>query len=108
MKTYNENMLVKGWFIGNFVPTCISTDVCEVAVKRYKQTDYESSHHHKVATEITFIVEGSVSMNNVIYDKGSIIEISPGESTDFLALTDTITVVVKLPSVKNDKYNEDI
>ena len=47
-------------------------------------------------------------MNNVIYNKGSIIEISPGESTNFLALTDTITVVVKLPSVKIDKYNDDI
>jgi hypothetical protein len=32
------------------------------------------------------------------------VTIEPGEATDFTALTDTTTVVVKMPSVKGDKY----
>lgn len=106
MNIFEEKNLIKGWFIGNFDPSCFTTDSCEVAVKRYKTNDYEPSHHHKVATEITFIVDGYVKMNNITYKKGDIIVIQPNESTDFLAETDAITTVVKVPCVKNDKYND--
>lgn len=106
MKIYKEDNLIKGWFVGNFTPTCFSSDVCEVAVKRYKSQDYEKSHFHKIATEITFIIDGTVSMNNIEYIKGDIIVIEPNESTDFLCLTDVTTVVVKVPCVQNDKYED--
>ena len=43
-------------------------------------------------------------MNSKEHSSGEIIEISPGESTDFKAITDVKTLVVKIPSVKNDKY----
>ncbi len=43
-------------------------------------------------------------MNDIEYNEGSIIIMEPGEKTDFLAVTDTITVVVKLPGANNDKY----
>ena len=43
-------------------------------------------------------------MNGIKYVKGDIIEISPNESTDFKALSFVKTVVVKIPSAKNDKY----
>lgn len=106
MKSYKEKILTRGWFVGHFDPTCFKTDNCEVAVKRYAADDYEPSHHHKIATETTFIVSGSVTMNNITYNSGDIIVIEPNESTDFLALTDTITVVVKVPCVQNDKYED--
>ncbi|MGS4443404.1 hypothetical protein ACKUSX_10220 [Enterobacter roggenkampii] len=35
---------------------------------------------------------------------GDIVKISPGEYTDFEALEDTVTAVVKLPGALNDKY----
>ena len=38
------------------------------------------------------------------YNKNDMLVISPGESTDFLAITDAITVVVKIPGASNDKY----
>lgn len=105
MLIYNENTLIKGWFIGNFNPTAYATDACEVAIKRYNAGEYENTHHHKIATEITMIVDGCVVMNNIEYNRGDIIVIQPNESTDFLAKTDTTTCVVKVPCVKNDKYN---
>lgn len=59
---------------------------------------------HKIATEITVIIVGKVVMMGKEYSAGSIIKINPGESTDFHALEDTITTVVKLPGALNDKY----
>lgn len=96
--------MVKGWFVGNFAPTVLSTNDVEVAVKKYKAGDYESSHYHKIATEITVITDGQVKMNGVTYSSGAIIVIEPNQATDFLALTDVITTVVKYPGANDDKY----
>ena len=96
--------MIKGWFIGNFEPTVLNTNDVEVAVKRYKKGEYEELHFHKIATEITVIVEGAVKMLKETYKSGDIITINPGVSTDFKALTDVITVVVKHPGANNDKY----
>ena len=104
MKVFQLEDMVKGWFVGNFNPTVLSTNDVEVAVKKYKVGDYESSHYHKVATEITVITDGQVKMNGVIYGSGSIIVIEPNQATDFLALTDVTTTVVKYPGANDDKY----
>jgi len=95
---------IKGWFVGNFEPSLIKTNDVEVAIKEYKAGDYESSHYHKIATEITAIVSGSVEMNGLRYVAGEIIVIEPNERTDFKCLTDVVTVVVKYPGANNDKY----
>lgn len=105
MKTGKLDDMIKGWFVGNFEPTLLRTNDVEVAVKEYKKGDYESSHYHKIATEITVILNGRVRMNGVEYGKGDIIVMEPGESTDFECLEDgTQNVVVKHPGVNNDKY----
>ena len=104
MQQFNLSDFTKGWFVGDFVPTLWSTPNVEVAIKRYAKYDVEKSHFHKVATEITVIVSGSVMMNGKKYEKDDVILIEPGESTDFIALEDTVTCVVKTPSVMGDKY----
>jgi hypothetical protein len=96
--------MVKGWFVGAFNPTVHATDACEVAIKHYKQGDAEGRHMHKIATEVTAVVSGEVRMCGRDWGAGDIISIAPGESTDFLALTDAITVVVKQPGALDDKY----
>lgn len=98
-----ENMF-KGWFVGNFTPTVLSTEACEVALKEYKAGDKEEAHYHKVATEITLIVSGKVKMNEKVWSDGDIIRLEPNEITNFEALTDTLTVVVKTPGAQDDKY----
>ncbi|MBM0637758.1 hypothetical protein LNU06_07395 [Campylobacter sp. VicNov18] len=104
MKNYKLDEMIRGWFVGNFEPSIFKTNNVEVGIKEYKMGDFEEKHHHKVATEITVIVSGKVKMNDKIYSKGDIVIISPKEATDFQALEDTISVVVKLPGVKHDKY----
>jgi quercetin dioxygenase-like cupin family protein len=96
--------MVRGWFVGNFSPSVFKTNDVEVGVKKYKKGEYEDSHFHKVATEITLILDGKVLMNNKEYVSGDIITIEPNVATDFKALTDVTTVVVKHPGANDDKY----
>ncbi len=104
MEKHHLTNMTKGWFIGNFTPTLHKTNDVEVGIKEYKKGESESSHYHKIATEFTAIISGKVKMNNTIYSKGDIIVIKPYESTDFVALEDTVTTVVKIPGANNDKY----
>ncbi len=96
--------MIRGWFVGSFQPTLFDTDSCEVAVKHYQRGDSEESHLHKLATEVTAIIAGTVRMAGRTLTAGDIVRLEPGEVTDFLALTDATTVVVKVPGAKNDKY----
>jgi len=104
MQTKKLEDMVRGWFVGDFTPTVYSTADVEVAVKKYQAGEAEDRHYHKVAVEITVIVSGEAEMNGTKYPAGSIIKLYPGERSDFRAITDTVTTVVKIPCVKNDKY----
>ena len=104
MNIFDLNKMTKGWFIGDFEPNVIHSKDFEVAVKEYKKGDKEDKHYHRISTEITVIAKGKVRMFDKIFESGSIIEINPKEATAFEAIEDTITVVVKVPSSKNDKY----
>ena len=106
LRTEKLEDMVKGWFIGNFVPSLCKTEDVEVAVKRYNFGDSEGTHFHKIATEYTVVISGRIRMNGIEYGADDIIVIEPGESTDFECLEDgTVNVVVKLPGAVNDKYN---
>lgn len=98
-----DNMF-KGWFVGDFSPTLLKTEAVEVAVKAYKKGDAEEWHYHKIATEVTVVVSGEVRMCGQTFKEGDMIVLEPLEGTDFLAITDAVTAVVKLPGAKNDKY----
>ncbi|MDR2906226.1 MAG: hypothetical protein LBU73_09760 [Helicobacteraceae bacterium] len=105
MKIDKLSNMKGGWFIGNFSPSLLKTNDCEVAVKSYKKGDYEESHYHKIATEYTAIITGRVKMNGVEYNAGDIIVMEPNEATDFECMEDgTTNVVVKIPGANNDKY----
>jgi quercetin dioxygenase-like cupin family protein len=104
MKLFKLSDMTKGWFVGNFSPAALQTNAAEVAVKTYPSGALEARHLHKVAVEITLIVSGRARMNESVYEAGDIVLIEPGDDTDFEALTDVTTVVVKVPSVSGDKY----
>ena len=103
-EVYSLQDMIKGWFVGNFEPSVFRTNDVEVGIKYYQSGDYEKSHHHKIATEITVIQKGVVEMNGVQYADGSIIKLEPFVSTDFRAITDVTTIVVKIPGANDDKY----
>jgi quercetin dioxygenase-like cupin family protein len=96
--------MVRGWFVGDFEPSLLRTSGVEVAVQSYPAGSREAWHVHKIATEITVIVRGRARMNGREFAEGDMVLIQPGYGTDFEALEDTTTAVVKLPSVRGDKY----
>ena len=107
MNHYKLEDFLRGWFVGGFEPTLDKTTDVEVAIQHFKKGDKEASHCHKIATEITAIVKGKALMKGITINEGEIIKIEPGTYTDFEALEDTTTVVVKLPGALNDKYLEE-
>jgi quercetin dioxygenase-like cupin family protein len=99
--------MVGGWMVGDFEPTCLRTDACEVACKSYEAGASEAAHVHRVATELTLIATGRVTMNGRTFVAGDIVILEPGDATAFVAIEPTLTVVVKMPSVRGDKYPVD-
>ena len=106
MRYANIEDMTNGWFVGDFEPSILRSSEFEVSVKKYSAGDSEDSHVHLIATEITMIVSGRVKMAGRQFESGEIIMLEPGESSDFQALEETVTVVVKTPSVIGDKYFE--
>jgi hypothetical protein len=106
MKIFKLDDFVRGWFIGHFKPTLFDTKDFEIAVQKYKKGDLESGHYHKVAIEYNVIASGVFKFNEKIHTKDDIIIIEPGEANVFECLEDGNVVVVKIPSVKGDKYLE--
>lgn len=104
MKVFKLSDMTRGWFVGDFTPSALRTAAAEVAVQTYRAGAIEARHVHKVAPEVTLILHGEARMNGTRYGEGDIVLIAPGEATDFEAITDVTTVVVKLPSVPGDKY----
>lgn len=104
MKKYKISDMVNGWFVGNFEPSLLKTDKCELALKKYKKGIKEKKHYHLLADEITLIVEGKARINNEIFKKGDIAYISKSEVAEFETLEETTTVVFKSASIKGDKY----
>jgi hypothetical protein len=104
MTRHTLDGMIRGWFVGDFEPTAYRTSDVEVAIKHYAAGDSEERHVHKIAIELTAVVSGSVRMDGEELHAGDILTLSPGEPSDFLAITDATVVAVKLPAAPGDKY----
>ncbi len=104
MKFDKISNFTKGWFIGDFEPNVFKTDLFEVGLlTRYKGQD-DPPHHHEIAIEYNVLVSGSMTINGNLLEKGDVFVIERGEITKSIFHEDTILLVVKTPSVPNDKY----
>lgn len=104
MKEFKLSEFVRGWLIGDFEPAIFKTKDFEFGIRVYKKGDKEDRHVHKVADELTVIVSGEFRMNDKVYESEDVIWILPGEAVDFECLESGATAVIKIPSVKGDKY----
>ena len=93
-----------GWFIGDFKPSIIKTKDYEVGYKIHKKGEHWPTHYHKVATEVTFVVSGKMTIQGKLLQTGDIFVLEPNEIADPVFLQDTSLVIVKSPSVIGDKY----
>jgi len=92
------------WFIGGFKESVYKTDLFEVGYKKYKKGFIGEKHLHKVATELNFIINGRVKYSGIVCNENELMVINPNEITEFEVLEDCSIMVIKTPSIKNDKY----
>lgn len=104
MKIFKLKDFTKGWFIGNFDPSLLKTNNFEVSIKRYTKGDKEQEHYHKVASEYTVIIDGKFRFNSTVVARDDIVFLSQNEKNVFECIESGNTVVVKVPSIADDKY----
>lgn len=104
MKKFKLSNFTKGWIIGDFEPALVRTGKFEFGIKVYRQGDKDNKHFHKVADEFTVIISGKFKVNGEICQNGEIIWFQPYDISDFECLEEGSTVIIKVPSVKGDKY----
>ena len=99
----NINDYKSGWFIGDFEPTCLKTKDFEVCYKIHKKDEKWDTHYHRVATEINYLIEGKMTLQNTTLKSGDVFIINPYEIADPVFIEDCKILIVKTPSIKNDK-----
>jgi quercetin dioxygenase-like cupin family protein len=93
-----------GWFIGNFEPSVFRTQNFEVCFKQHTKGEAWDVHTHKIATEVNYLARGKMTIQGHTLTAGDIFTIFPGEISDPEFLEDCDVVIVKIPSILNDKY----
>jgi quercetin dioxygenase-like cupin family protein len=96
--------MVGGWFVGNFEPTVYKTSEFEVCFKEHTAGEKWDKHYHKLGTEINYLVEGKMIIQNKELNTGDIFIIYPNEIADPIFLEDCKVLIVKTPSITGDKY----
>lgn len=95
-----------GWFVGDFEPTTYKTDQFEVSYKLHYKNEEWPKHYHKLSTEINFLIKGKMMINETLIESGKIFIIEKNESVKPIFLENCELIVIKTPSVKNDKYED--
>jgi quercetin dioxygenase-like cupin family protein len=98
-----ENMK-GGWFIGNFEPTAFKTDQFEVCYKHHVKGEKWETHYHKEGTEINYLVEGKMIIQNKELNKGDIFILHPFEIANPKFIEDCTVLIIKTPSKPEDKF----
>jgi hypothetical protein len=103
-KNNNLNLFIKGWLVGDFLPSLFQSKDIEIGIKRYKKGDKDPKHYHKETTEYTVVVSGVVFMLGKIWRQDDIIYIPPNVENEFECIEDACLLVIKTPSLVDDKY----
>jgi quercetin dioxygenase-like cupin family protein len=106
MQVFRIEDMRGGWFIGDFEPSVFRTVEVEVAYHRYTKGQEWPRHYHKTATEVNYMISGTMRLGGQRVTKGDVFVIPPGESVKPEYLEDCEVVVVKIPSSPGDKYEE--
>jgi quercetin dioxygenase-like cupin family protein len=93
-----------GWFVGNFEPTAFKTEKFEVCYKQHTKGEQWETHYHKEGTEINYLVDGKLTIQNKELNKGDIFILHPFEIADPIFLEDCTVLIIKTPSKPGDKF----
>jgi len=104
MKFGNMQDFKRGWVVGNFEPSLFNSLVNDIGVLRIEKGVVSDGHYHKEHTEYNIIITGSVMVGNRILTNDDIFIYERLDESLVEFLEDTILLVIKNPSTKNDKY----
>ena len=97
-----------GWFVGNFEPTAYKTENFEVCYKEHPKGDEWDTHYHKKGTEINYLLEGKMTIQDTELNSGDIFILYPYEIADPIFLEDCKLIIIKTPSIPGDKFSADV
>lgn len=104
MDIYKLSNYTRGWFIGDFDPSILKTKDFEVGVAHHKAGDLWPAHYHNIAEEINYLIRGKIKIKDTTVNAGEIFHIHRNEITACEFLEDCEILIIKIPSVKGDKY----
>jgi len=99
----NLDQCVRGWFIGNFDKSILRTDQFEVAYMKWEPGPFPDLHYQKESTEYNLLVRGKCRFNGRVYGPGDFFVIPPYVVNEGEFLTKSEVVVIKTPSIPDDK-----
>jgi hypothetical protein len=103
MREYDVSQFKLGWFIGDFEPTVLKTSEFEVCYRVQKQGEIHQPHYHPIGTEINYLIKGELRINGQLFVGPTVFVIDPGEPAYPICETDCELIIVKTPSLPNDK-----
>ena len=102
-KIYKMNDMFRGWFVGDFEPSAYKTKNFEAGYLLHKKGEQWDVHYHKHMTEVNFLVNGKMILNDIELNTGDIFLIEKNEIACPIFLEDCYIFVLKIPSVPGDK-----
>lgn len=105
----------RGWFLGHFMPeeSLQHSEVVEMAVMDLPLIDASRPHYHRLGTEVTYVIRGSLRLIVGHGDSRTECDLTQGQFIIVPPMTPlqnpaneegTQVFVVKFPSVPGDKY----
>jgi len=96
--------MIRGWFVGDFEPSVFRTKDFEVGYLRFQKGRLDTPHYHAEVTEYNYVIRGAMIIQGKTLTQGDIFVLEKGDISDAVFLDDTELIVVKVPSVPNDKH----
>lgn len=103
MKIFELKDFERGYFIGDFFKAVFRTNNFEVSYKFHKKGDVHERHYHQYTTEFILVTQGSLIVNKNKIVKGQLFILEPYMVNEIDYLEDTELVVIKSPSLPNDR-----
>tara|TARA_R110000851_G_scaffold105515_5_gene223933 strand:+ start:51 stop:377 length:327 start_codon:yes stop_codon:yes gene_type:complete len=104
MKFGNVGSFTRGWLVGDFEPSLFKAKDNDIGILRVDKGDESDGHFHKSHVEYNIIITGKVKIQNNILIEDDIFIYEPLDKSHVEFLEDTILLVIKNPSTKNDKH----
>lgn len=94
---------IRGWLIGDFIPSIVRTSAYEVGISRHKKGEHWGFHYHHELDEYNILLSGKMYINNRLLESGDYFMIPKDIIACPKFVEDCTIVCLKSPSKPKDK-----